>query len=88
MLSLTLSPNWLYLDACLGVLFLYFVRKTLLTLFSTNNSLRHKSGLQPLPGPRPLLLIGNLLDLPKSHDWLQWTKYKELYGVYMHSDPL
>ncbi|TDL20092.1 cytochrome P450 oxidoreductase OrdA-like protein, partial [Rickenella mellea] len=32
------------------------------------------------PGPKPLPLIGNLLDLPKEYDWLHWAKHKKLYG--------
>ncbi|KIO27713.1 hypothetical protein M407DRAFT_232359 [Tulasnella calospora MUT 4182] len=32
------------------------------------------------PGPRPLPLIGNILDLPKSQFALTWTKFGEQYG--------
>ncbi|KAI0043607.1 cytochrome P450 [Auriscalpium vulgare] len=32
------------------------------------------------PGPKPLPLIGNLLDLPKSHSWLTYTSWAKTYG--------
>ena len=32
------------------------------------------------PGPKPLPLIGNMLDLPKGKEWEHWVKHKELYG--------
>ncbi|KAG8893147.1 hypothetical protein FRC01_013757, partial [Tulasnella sp. 417] len=36
--------------------------------------------LQHPPGPRPLPLIGNILDLPKSRFALTWTKLGQQYG--------
>lgn len=32
------------------------------------------------PGPKGLPLIGNILDMPKSHEWLQFTKWNKHYG--------
>ncbi|THU85082.1 cytochrome P450 [Dendrothele bispora CBS 962.96] len=32
------------------------------------------------PGPRGYPLIGNLLDLPSSHEWLTWAKLGEKWG--------
>lgn len=32
------------------------------------------------PGPKRWPIIGNLLDLPKSYNWIHWSKYKDLYG--------
>jgi hypothetical protein len=33
------------------------------------------------PGPKPLPLIGNLLDVPKKKSWLTFAKWKEQYGA-------
>jgi hypothetical protein len=32
------------------------------------------------PGPKPLPLIGNLLDLPKEKDWLTYRAWSNQYG--------
>lgn len=32
------------------------------------------------PGPRKRFLIGNLLDLPTSYEWLTYTKWAKQYG--------
>ncbi|PFH46697.1 hypothetical protein AMATHDRAFT_69268 [Amanita thiersii Skay4041] len=32
------------------------------------------------PGPRGLPILGNVLDLPASFEWLHWAKYQKLYG--------
>lgn len=40
-------------------------------------------GRPPLPpGPKPKLIIGNLLDMPPAGqlEWLHWAKHKHLYG--------
>jgi hypothetical protein len=33
------------------------------------------------PGPKSLPILGNLLDLPKEHPWIQWHQWSELYGT-------
>jgi hypothetical protein len=33
------------------------------------------------PGPKPLPLIGNLLNMPTQQSWLTFTKWKEQYGT-------
>ena len=35
------------------------------------------------PGPRPLPIIGNLLDLPRGVEARHWAKHKKLYGMVM-----
>jgi hypothetical protein len=32
------------------------------------------------PGPRGLPIIGNLLQMPKTEEWLHWASFKQLYG--------
>ena len=32
------------------------------------------------PGPKPLPLIGNLLDIPAVYGWLTVNKWSEVYG--------
>lgn len=45
-------------------------------------SVKRRSSSLPLPpGPRPLPLLGNLLDFPnEGPEWLHWAKHKEKYG--------
>ncbi|KZT41974.1 cytochrome P450 [Sistotremastrum suecicum HHB10207 ss-3] len=40
---------------------------------------------RPLPpGPKPLPFIGNILDLPKSQEWLIYDKWRREYGDVVH----
>ncbi|KAF5368055.1 hypothetical protein D9758_004476 [Tetrapyrgos nigripes] len=60
-----------YLDVFLAVVALYCVVR----LFTSSSS------NPPLPpGPRKLPLIGNLLDMPSTQEWITFGKWGELYG--------
>ena len=52
-----------------------FITYTIRSWISASNLAKH---LPPGPPRRPI--IGNLLDLPKEQDWLQWAKHRKLYG--------
>jgi hypothetical protein len=41
---------------------------------------RRHGGLFYPPGPRPLPIIGNLLDIPKDSSWLAYTHFSKKYG--------
>lgn len=34
------------------------------------------------PGPTGLPIIGNILDMPKSHEWLTFSTWGKKYGTY------
>ena len=38
------------------------------------------------PGPRPLPLIGNLLDMPTEHEWYKFAEWGERYGEQVSSN--
>jgi hypothetical protein len=42
---------------------------------------RRRGGLSYPPGPRPLPIIGNLLDIPTDSSWLAYTEYSKTYGT-------
>ena len=44
------------------------------------NDHRRRRGLPYPPGPRPLPLIGNLLDIPKEYSWLTYTHLSKVHG--------
>ena len=41
---------------------------------------RRRKGLHYPPGPRPLPIIGNLLDIPKESSWHIYTELSKKYG--------
>jgi hypothetical protein len=38
-------------------------------------------GFKPLPGPRQLPLLGNTLQMPKSHEWIKYAQWGKKYGL-------
>jgi len=52
-----------------------------LVAFLVVRGYRRRSGLPYPPGPRPLPLIGNLLDIPKESSWLEYTQMSKKYGM-------
>jgi hypothetical protein len=42
---------------------------------------RRRGGLPYPPGPRPVPLIGNLLDIPRESSWLAYTELAKKYGA-------
>jgi hypothetical protein len=42
---------------------------------------RRRRGLPYPPGPRPLPVIGNMLDIPKQFSWLAYSKFSKSYGT-------
>jgi hypothetical protein len=54
-----------------------------LTIWHYRKKIRESSPHADLPlppGPKPLPLLGNARDLPESHVWLTYTRWKEIYG--------
>ncbi len=41
---------------------------------------QRRGGLPYPPGPRPLPILGNFLDIPKRFPWLAYSKFSEKYG--------
>ncbi|KAI0043715.1 cytochrome P450 [Auriscalpium vulgare] len=39
-----------------------------------------RGGLPLPPGPRPLPFLGNVLDMPRKHEWKTFTRWREVYG--------
>jgi hypothetical protein len=49
--------------------------------------LAKQHGLPYPPGPRPLPLLENLLDVPRLRPWLTYTEWAKKYGKFMLSSP-
>lgn len=60
------------LDVALALMCL-FVLKALFT--------RMKQRAPLPPGPKGLPLIGNIFDMPASHEWYKFAEWSQLYGA-------
>jgi hypothetical protein len=49
-------------------------------IFGWVNRRKYRNGPPLPPGPKPLPLIGNLLDMPKEKDWETYRAWNERYG--------
>ena len=52
-----------------------------LAAFLAIRDYRIRRGLPYPPGPRPLPIIGNLLDIPKEFSWLSYIEHSKKYGT-------
>jgi hypothetical protein len=52
-----------------------------LTAFLAIRDYQRRQGLPYPPGPRPLPLIGNLMDIPREFSWLTYTQLSKKYGM-------
>jgi len=83
---------WAFIDfiACKIMTYLTFLRvvdlfAVLLFLASVRaiHDYRRRGGLSYPPGPRPLPILGNLLEIPKDSPWLAYTQFSKKYGDIM-----
>ncbi|KAI0278757.1 cytochrome P450 [Russula aff. rugulosa BPL654] len=68
-----------FLELILYILILLFS----LTVFSAIHDYQRRRGIPYPPGPRPLPLIGNLLDIPKEFSWLTYSQLSDKHGDIM-----
>lgn len=54
---------------------------TSIAAFFALRDYKKRRGLPYPPGPRPLPLIGNLLDIPKEFSWLAYTQLSKKHGM-------
>ncbi len=64
----------------LPVIELFVLLASLVTLRALWDYRRRRGRPYP-PGPRPLPLIGNVLDIPKDVSWLTYTEFSKKYGT-------
>lgn len=60
-----------YLDIALGVVGVLLVW----------HLLKKKAAAPHPPGPKGLLVVGNVVDMPTSHEWYKFAEWKEQYGT-------
>ena len=68
------------LDMLLALLGLYLVKQLLSTY-------KKGTGLPLPPGPRPLPIIGNLLDMPSTYQHRTFTEWNDRWGKSLLSTP-
>jgi hypothetical protein len=68
----------------ISVLDLLAALSFLATLWAIRDN-RRRGGVPYPPGPRPLPIIGNLLDIPKEFSWLEYARLSEKYGTVLFS---
>jgi hypothetical protein len=59
-----------------------------LLVFGALRRQRARNTLPLPPGPKPLPLIGNLLNIPKEKDWLTYRAWNDQYGDVVCIDAL
>ena len=52
-----------------------------LVAFFAFRDYQRRRGLPYPPGPRPLPVIGNLIDIPREFSWLKYTQLSKKYGM-------
>ena len=63
-----------------SILDILVVMSSLVAFFVIRDYQRRR-GLPYPPGPRPLPLIGNLLDIPKEFSWLSYSQLSKKHGM-------
>jgi hypothetical protein len=58
-----------------------FVALLLLATIRGIRDHRRRGGRPYPPGPRPLPIIGNLLDIPSNFSWLVYTRFAKIHGT-------
>jgi len=58
----------------------FFAALLFLVAFRAIRDYQRRGGLPYPPGPRPLPIIGNLLDIPGQFSWLAYTNFSKIHG--------
>lgn len=75
-----------FIPGFLGLLSVSFCKMNALTIFAlvlcsaVYLILSHRSRRGRLPGPKGWPIIGNVLDMPSSHEWLTFSKWAYTFG--------
>jgi hypothetical protein len=70
---MTMAYLTVLVDILAALLFLALIR-------AIHDYLR-RGGLPYPPGPRPLPIVGNILDIPKDFSWLTYAQFSKKYGT-------